>query len=190
MNNISSRLDWWTIGLEIMLNLSVNSGIISSNPIIELQSVWWLLRLNNPLPCCSSCGNTMATKNRIADMHPIIQIIKIVPAKSPNQTCLRWFCRGRVGVERKGLLVAQKTPKNPVITGNSEFWRVGGNGAVQPPCNRENREKALWLHRGDFNGSQWLTAKSRKTYINCYLSQFVLTTDWLFFYAKKFSEEP
>lgn len=58
------------------------------------------------------------------------------------------------------------------------------------PCNRENREKALWLHRGDFNGSQWLTAKSRKTYINCYLSQFVLTTDWLFFYAKKFSEEP
>ena len=34
-------------------------------------------------------GNTMATKKRIADMHPIIQIIKIVPAKSPNQTCLR-----------------------------------------------------------------------------------------------------
>ena len=90
-----------------------------------------------------------------------------------------------VGVERKGLLVAQKTPKSPVITGNSGFWRVSGNGAVQPPCNRESREKAVWLHRGDFNGSQWLTAKSRKTCINCYLSQFVLTTDWLFFYAKK-----
>lgn len=27
----------------------------------------------------------------------------------------------RVGVERKGLLVAQKTPKSPVITGNSGF---------------------------------------------------------------------
>ena len=115
-----------------------------------------------------------------------IKIIRIAGAISSKQNCLRCKSLQRVGVERKGLLVAQKTPKTPVITGNSGFWRVSGNGAVQPPCNRESREKAVWLHRGDFNGSQWLTAKSRKTCINCYLSQFVLTTDWLFFYAKKF----
>ena len=127
----------------------------------------------------------MATKNRIVHRLWIIQITTIPRDKISKQNCLRFLYQERMGVERKGLLVAQKTPKTPVITGNSGFWRVSGNGAVQPPCNRESREKAVWLHRGDFNGSQWLTAKSRKTCINCYLSQFVLTTDWLFFYAKK-----
>jgi hypothetical protein len=34
---------------------------------------------------------------------------------------VKYDAQQRVGVERKGLLVAQKTPKTPVITGNSGF---------------------------------------------------------------------
>ena len=66
-------------------------------------------------------GNIVATINRIAPIRWRIQRTKIVRNIFPKQNCLTFACEERVGVERKGLLVAQKTPKSPVITGNSGF---------------------------------------------------------------------
>ena len=43
-------------------------------------------------------GNDMATKNRIAYALPIIQIMKILSAKSHKQMCLRLVYRERVGI--------------------------------------------------------------------------------------------
>lgn len=43
-------------------------------------------------------GNEMATKNRIAYALPIIQIMKILSAKSHKQMCLRLVYRERVGI--------------------------------------------------------------------------------------------
>lgn len=42
----------------------------------------------------------MATKNRIAYALPIIQIMKILSAKSHKQMCLRLVYRERVGVKQ------------------------------------------------------------------------------------------
>ena len=51
----------------------------------------------------------------------IIKILRRLHDTFYKQNALSLAFRQRVGVERKGLLVAQKTPKNPVITGNSEL---------------------------------------------------------------------
>lgn len=56
-------------------------------------------------------------------MHPIIQIIKIVPAKSPNQTCLRWFCRGRVGIIAEARKVLQYKAFADFDAIKIAFWR-------------------------------------------------------------------
>ena len=45
----------------------------------------------------------MATKNRIAYALPIIQIMKILSAKSHKQMCLRLVYRERVGVRMNAL---------------------------------------------------------------------------------------
>ena len=46
----------------------------------------------------STCGNDMATKNRIAYALPIIQIMYILSAKSHKQMRLRLIYRERVGM--------------------------------------------------------------------------------------------
>ena len=63
----------------------------------------------------------MATKNRIAYALPIIQIMKILSAKSHKQMCLRSVYRERVGIVPLGLDV----PKSPV------FMQVSGLGTFR-----------------------------------------------------------